>query len=64
MNRTLPVLAATVASVLVPISAFAADSRVSLGKENVTGFMFILILVLIGILALLGIWEARNSKKK
>ncbi len=64
MKRTLPVLAAMLATLLVPVSAFAATSGESLGKENVTEFMFITILVLIALLALVGIWEARKTRKK
>lgn len=70
MKRTLPALAAIVAALIVPLSAFASDSKQtgqtaeSLGKEHVTEFMFILILVLIGILALLAVWEVRKSKRK
>jgi hypothetical protein len=70
VKRTLPALAAIVTALLFPVSALAADNKAegqsgeSLGKEHVTEFMFILILVLIGILALLAVWEVRKSKRK
>lgn len=70
MKRTLPVLAAIVAALLYPLTALAADTKQqgqtgeSLGKEHVTQFMVLLIVALIVILALVGIWESRKSRRK
>jgi hypothetical protein len=70
VKRTLPVLAAIIAALSSPLTALAADTKQQgqtgqgLGTEHVTQFMFILILVLIGILALVAIWEVRKSNRK
>jgi hypothetical protein len=70
VKRILPALAAILVALSVPLTAFAADTSKTgqtaegLGKEHVTQFMFITILVLIGVLALVGIWESHKSKRK
>lgn len=64
MKRTFSALAAIALSLLMPVSAFAAASSTGLAKDNVTEFMFILILIGIGLMALVAIWEVRKSNRK
>lgn len=64
VKRTFSALAAIALSLLMPVSAFAAAPEGGLAKDQVTEFMFILILIGIGLMALVAIWEVRKSNRK